>query len=95
MRTETKNYVLGMLVCIAIVAGFSFLGSVAQADSPTKADYDMLAQVKTNQKVLTKTRDAFNQFTAAKADNEHQISALAKDGWTVDWNSMTLVRSFQ
>ncbi len=59
-------------------------------DGPSAQNYEELKQIKENQKIIAKNRDAYTIFTQAKADNEKQINLLGKDGYTVNWEKMEL-----
>ncbi len=90
MKHDSKSLAAGFLAAIFIVCVAAFAGRTLAHGGPSQADYAALSQIKANQKVIAKNRDAYTAFTHAKADNEKQIGILGKDGYTVDWAKMSL-----
>lgn len=88
---DSRNALKAFLLALLIVCAVAFLGSRAKADGPSKEDYQRLATIKQNQKVLQKTRDAHEQFVQAKQSNEELVRDLNADGWNIDWSSLSLV----
>lgn len=87
-----------MLAAVGIVIVTAFIGHAIHAqaeEGPSAQNYAQLAQIKENQKVISKNRESYNLFMQAKQDNEKQISLLGKDGYTVDWSKMELAPFMQ
>ncbi len=86
----------GGLIALLIVISVSIAASIAHAkDGPSKEDYQQLEIIKDNQKVLEENRDAYNTFLKAKEQNEEAVHALNKNGWNIDWHSLTIIKSFR
>jgi hypothetical protein len=89
--TKAKACILLVLAFAAIIIGFATSTS-ADEPKPTPADYQNLEDIKRNQEVIEETREAHERFMAAKSWNESEHKELAKNGWCVKWDDLTLER---
>lgn len=80
------------LAVLAIVIFAAFAGRIlhANANGPSKENYADLSGAKEDQEVIAETREAHEQFMAAKKRNEERSARLAKDGYKINWANMTL-----
>lgn len=93
MDYSIKDRVTICFILGIIVFGLVLIQETTKADEPTpsKADYQNLEDIKSNQKVLEKNREAYNRFMEAKLWNEEEVRQLNANGWNVDWETMELV----
>ena len=95
--TNTQSKRMQLVFGLAIITLFLGMGTGAfnaKADEPkpSAADYKNLDDIKQNQKVIEKNREAHELFMAAKSWNEAESVELAKNGWCTNWSNMTLVQ---
>lgn len=92
MSTESKSLITGFLAAVMLVALVAFAGAMVHASGgPSKADYEALNHIKQNQTIIAKNREAYTLFMKAKQDNADQIKFLGQDGYTVKWDTLSLV----
>lgn len=89
--TDLKARSLVLLVLALSLFTFGLLTTEADEPTPSPADYQNLDDIKSNQKILEKNREAYEAFLKAKSWNEAEVRELNKNGWNVDWSSMKLV----